>query len=179
MDYLEIRELYHHGIKGQKWGIRRFQNEDGSLTAEGKKRYQVNQYDGSMSKEGKKLYKQDLKQYKQELKLDKLSKSEKNNLAKAAVSGAGQGACLGMLAGTIGLMSVGADDFLSALGVAILLPTFAAGGAAAGGLLGAVGNVSVKAIKNKKIDEAKAITSNTKQTVSDDEIFKQYRKETR
>lgn len=32
-------ELYHHGIKGQKWGIRRFQNEDGSLTEEGRKRY--------------------------------------------------------------------------------------------------------------------------------------------
>lgn len=32
-------ELYHHGIKGQKWGIRRFQNPDGSLTSAGKKRY--------------------------------------------------------------------------------------------------------------------------------------------
>lgn len=32
-------ELYHHGIKGQRWGIRRFQNEDGSLTEEGQKRY--------------------------------------------------------------------------------------------------------------------------------------------
>lgn len=32
-------ELYHHGIKGQKWGIRRFQNPDGTLTAEGIKRY--------------------------------------------------------------------------------------------------------------------------------------------
>ena len=32
-------ELYHHGIKGQKWGIRRWQNEDGSLTEEGKARY--------------------------------------------------------------------------------------------------------------------------------------------
>ena len=31
--------LAHHGIKGQKWGIRRFQNSDGSLTSEGKKRY--------------------------------------------------------------------------------------------------------------------------------------------
>ena len=31
--------LFHHGIKGQKWGIRRFQNPDGSLTAEGLKRY--------------------------------------------------------------------------------------------------------------------------------------------
>lgn len=32
-------ELYHHGIKGQKWGVRRFQNPDGTLTAKGRKRY--------------------------------------------------------------------------------------------------------------------------------------------
>jgi len=32
-------ELYHHGIKGQKWGVRRFQNPDGSLTLEGRERY--------------------------------------------------------------------------------------------------------------------------------------------
>ena len=32
-------ELYHHGIKNMKWGIRRFQNKDGSLTPAGKKRY--------------------------------------------------------------------------------------------------------------------------------------------
>lgn len=31
--------LVHHGIKGQKWGIRRFQYEDGSLTTAGKARY--------------------------------------------------------------------------------------------------------------------------------------------
>ena len=30
-------ELCHYGIKGQKWGVRRFQNEDGSLTKAGKK----------------------------------------------------------------------------------------------------------------------------------------------
>lgn len=32
-------ELYHWGVKGMKWGVRRYQNKDGTLTAEGKKRY--------------------------------------------------------------------------------------------------------------------------------------------
>ena len=32
-------DLSHHGIKGQRWGIRRFQNKNGTLTAKGKKRY--------------------------------------------------------------------------------------------------------------------------------------------
>lgn len=45
--------LAHHGIKGMKWGVRRFRNEDGSLTEAGKNRY----YDekGKLSAEGKRL----------------------------------------------------------------------------------------------------------------------------
>ena len=38
-DLIGSEELYHHGIKGQKWGVRRFQDKAGSLTAAGKKRY--------------------------------------------------------------------------------------------------------------------------------------------
>lgn len=37
--YIKTNELYHHGIKGQKWGVRRFQKVGGGLTPAGKKRY--------------------------------------------------------------------------------------------------------------------------------------------
>lgn len=36
---MENNELMHWGVKGMKWGIRRYQNKDGTLTAAGKKRY--------------------------------------------------------------------------------------------------------------------------------------------
>lgn len=39
MPMVRSEEIYHWGIKGQKWGVRRYQNPDGTLTAAGKKRY--------------------------------------------------------------------------------------------------------------------------------------------
>ena len=36
---MENNQLYHAGIKGMKWGVRRYQNSDGTLTEAGKKRY--------------------------------------------------------------------------------------------------------------------------------------------
>ena len=41
--YNYSNELYHHGVKGQKWGVRRYQNSDGSLTSEGIKRQEINE----------------------------------------------------------------------------------------------------------------------------------------
>ena len=40
MKYYEEDILMHHKILGQKWGIRRYQNKDGSLTEEGRERYE-------------------------------------------------------------------------------------------------------------------------------------------
>lgn len=46
--------LCHHGIKGQKWGIRRFQNEDGSLTSRGKARQRNGSNSSTRSKSASK-----------------------------------------------------------------------------------------------------------------------------
>ena len=73
-DYLAYRvtystELYHYGVKGQKWGIRRYQNPDGSLTDEGYARYGVDPNSGEMSSEGKQLYDEDQRKHDRNKKI--------------------------------------------------------------------------------------------------------------
>lgn len=48
-------ELYHHGVEGMRWGIRRYQNKDGTLTEAGKRRQvrQINSIYRHLDKQGK------------------------------------------------------------------------------------------------------------------------------
>ena len=82
-NYVFDDELYHHGIQGQKWGERRFQNEDGSWTPEGRERYGKGNGDRSRAKDLYKLkkYKSDLKS-KEQIKKDKRASKEERNRIK-------------------------------------------------------------------------------------------------
>lgn len=95
----EGQYLAHHGILGQKWGVRRFQNKDGSLTVAGKQRYGV-------TKTG------DANAQKSESKSDYDHSTGKSELGKAVaysiLGGAGVGAYFGFRFGGIGGAKIGA-----------------------------------------------------------------------
>lgn len=77
-------ELYHHGIKGQKWGVRRFQNKNGGLTNAGRKRYADS--DGGEKKSSnkpKKTYKIPEKKSEHRLKLEAKYQKEGMNAKDA------------------------------------------------------------------------------------------------
>lgn len=79
-------ELRHHGILGQKWGIRRYQNSDGSLTTAGKKRYHSNSLSAYIAKKKNQKVDKGFNDWKRnaELKEKAISSGKKTNEANIA-----------------------------------------------------------------------------------------------
>ena len=98
---MDNNELVHHGILGMKWGVRRYQNKDGSLTPAGKRRVQTGEIgktpdestkSHTVKKSVKEMSDSELKERISRLELEKrykdLSKSEeraKTNRGKSFV----------------------------------------------------------------------------------------------
>lgn len=70
-------ELYHHGTKGQKWGVRRYQNPDGSLTVAGRARYLKQSVQRSWNL--RKARKAKAKKAEERKKIQQIKKFDKNN----------------------------------------------------------------------------------------------------
>lgn len=71
-------ELAHFGVLGQKWGIRRYQNKDGTLTSAGKRRYKISS-DGKMVKRSR----EEVKSYDKKVKTLKKASEEKKKKQKS------------------------------------------------------------------------------------------------
>jgi len=94
--------LAHHGILGQKWGVRRFQNRDGTLTAEGRARYGVGD-----SAQGAKTLTTAYKKYNGKVKRAAFIAKARYNAA--GITGAVAGAAIpGVTTGNITLARLGA-----------------------------------------------------------------------
>ena len=79
--FISDDELYHYGIKGQKWGIRRYQNKDGSLTAAGKKRRSSSDEVRNMSTDE---LRQKVRRLNNEQRYIDLTKSSSSSVSKTA-----------------------------------------------------------------------------------------------
>ena len=87
-----MSELNHHGILGMKWGVRRYQNPDGSLTAAGKRRMEKKDakwahknYNKIVSKTKKSVSKE-LNQYASQLLREPSSRTSRGKISSSAIN---------------------------------------------------------------------------------------------
>lgn len=129
-------ELAHHGVKGQRWGVRNYQNEDGTLTSQGRNHYGVGDgYDkyrnpnGSLNERGKIRYDK-TKQY-----VTKHEKSVGSRIGRT-IGGGAAGGLIGSLTGGALIGGGSLAAFLAAGG------SLTAANLGAFGVIGAAGAIA-------------------------------------
>lgn len=130
-----VEYLEHHGIKGQKWGIRRFQSKDGPLTSEGKRRYSPEEKKAARKeyKASKKQWKSDMKQVRKDAKVD--WKRYRKDFIKSQANGKRVTSTLLWHIGTSSYNSLRASGYSKAVSTGTM--------AASGLLLGPVGYIAL------------------------------------
>lgn len=79
---MENEYLTHSGVRGMKWGVRRYQNSDGSLTEAGKKRYSRDQRENAGKKKGNRVGEADPNRWvKEDLERTRRLTDESSNLS--------------------------------------------------------------------------------------------------
>lgn len=120
--YRVDNELYHYGVKGMKWGVRRYQNSDGTLTEEGRKRFsKESAYFGKMNAKQTDAYaKARIKARGARQALQDEDETLAKRTRKPLFAGGGMGALLGTSVGALltgnPLVAVGAAVYGGVMG---------------------------------------------------------------
>lgn len=134
-NFTYTNELYHHGIKGQEWGVRRFQNSDGTLTEEGLRRYgkhmKATRESGMQSRNaylGRKMFADKEQRYDRGEELHKRGRTELGAIGRAAGRVVAGQAIAGFIEGSAAvpaalLMTNPATAPIAAAGLAFIVGT--------------------------------------------------------
>lgn len=160
-------ELYHFGVKGMRWGVRRYENYDGTYTKAGLKRYKESDEgydfmdqtykmakDGRSSKAALKSIKNSMKAYKKQmkadykqLKRDKLADEGKKQYAQGKRITTNVGNTLAGVVGVGGFATSSVLAFSSDNKLRSMTPYVAIGSTVASAALGALGSLSGRKLR--------------------------------